>query len=305
MLPAVVSIATTLCFGLAGASLTCSSESQPNPIPTAGGTNPSGTINGTLAVLPIPLSEAQRIVGDKYTIQTAAYRELLPSFPADMYPAIIQAVLDHDIQASGIRIPDFTRISIEYPFISIPGTNRSTSFRLAPIQAISATNPIAIAGSAAYGTHVFPATFDPPCDAYAPSGLDTPTTTTTTTHLNANHVLKDLSPGPLFTTEFTTPGAAGGESPYPLSFFVNVTNQPSFADPAKGCDRQVRLFDTAVTLPPWEPVAVRGDVWASEDVFKGDVVKGDGGSGRKWEGAWGFRLDTAFIEYNLLKCDTL
>ncbi|KKY21103.1 hypothetical protein UCDDS831_g04375 [Diplodia seriata] len=167
MLPSAIFALATLCFGAASASLTCKSESQPNPIPKAGGTNPTGTINGTIAILPIPLEEARRIIGDNYTIQTGAYHSQLPTFPGNMYPALLQAVVDHDVQANGVSIPDFSRVSIEFPFLSIPGANPNTLFRLAPIQAISATNPVALAGSAAYGTRVLAAVFDPPCDAYA------------------------------------------------------------------------------------------------------------------------------------------
>lgn len=88
--------------------LLCKSQSQPNPIASIYPDQVTGTVNGTLSVLPIPLTDAQQIVGPKYAILTAAYRELLPDFPHDMYPAIIQAVHDHDLQAPGVRIPDFT-----------------------------------------------------------------------------------------------------------------------------------------------------------------------------------------------------
>ncbi|KAL1643952.1 hypothetical protein SLS58_004627 [Diplodia intermedia] len=298
MLLAAVSVLATLCFGAASASLTCRSESQPNPIPITGGENPTGTINGTLAILPIPLAEARRIIDEKYIIETAAYGSLLPYFPIDMYPALIQAVVDHDVRAKGLSIPDFTRISIEYPFLSIPEANTSTLFRYAPIQAISADNPIAIAGSVAYGTRVLPVNFDPPCDGYAsmmPASM--------LTHLDAKKEFGDK----VFTTTFATAGGTGAENvnPYPLSFFVNVTNQPSFVDPMKGCDRQVRLFDTVISQAPWKPVVVKGGVWASGEVYPGDLVRDRDGEGRRWHGAWGVRVDTSFIEYNLIKCGTL
>lgn len=296
-----------VCLGLVSATLTCKSESQPNPIAASSGLNITGTINGTLAVLPIPLAQAQSIVGSKYTIQTAVYRSLIPSLPEDTYPALLQAVLDHDVQAAGIGIPDFTRISIEYPFLSMPGANSTSLFRLANTQLMTATNAVALTGSASYGTRVIPASFDPPCDAYAytdpPSSINV-----TTTHLNANHPIP-VDGGALFTTTFSTLGVCGDddgnagcemhESPYPLSFFANVTNQPSFADPAKGCDYQRRDFDTVVTMAPWEPVPVRGEVWASKDVF------GDEDAGTTWKGVWGVRVDTAFLEINYQKCETL
>lgn len=110
-------LAAALCLNPASALqliLGCTSQSQPNPIASTYPDQITGTINGTLAVLPITLDEAQSIVGPKYKILTAAYRELLPDFPKDMYPAIIQAVLDHDVQAGGTHIPDFS-VSSPHP----------------------------------------------------------------------------------------------------------------------------------------------------------------------------------------------
>jgi len=89
-------------------SLFCKTESQPNPIKSTYPKEITGTINGTLAVLPIPLSQAQEIVGEDNVILESAYRKLLPSFPAGMYPAIVQAVLDHDDVGFGIPVADFS-----------------------------------------------------------------------------------------------------------------------------------------------------------------------------------------------------
>ena len=92
---------TTIC--------TLPSQSQPNPIASIYPEDVTGTMNGTLAILPIPLAQAQEIVGPRYSILTAAYHSLLPSFPADMYPAVLQAVREHDIQELGVvGIPDFS-----------------------------------------------------------------------------------------------------------------------------------------------------------------------------------------------------
>lgn len=292
----------------------CTSQSQPNPIASTYPDQVTGTINGTLAVLPIPLAQAQQIVGAQYPILTAAYRALLPDFPADMYPAILQAVQDHDVQANGVGIPDFTvrsplspltfrsranphpkRISIEYPFLDLlhAGTGAGTSFRLALNQTMTATAAVALAGSAAYGTRVSPALFDPACDAYAAADDDS----SSTTHLNAWSNASLLANPPAFTTRFTSSSTADHQA-YPLSFWANVTNQPAFADPAKGCDRMVRLFNSSVTTAAGNaPVPVRGEVWAADAFFPG--------GGRRWVGVEGVRVDTAFIEYNYLECASL
>lgn len=88
---------------------TCTASSQPNPIAQQYASIPTGTLNATLAIIPIPLAAARRIVPSRLTILESAYRTLLPSFPADMYPVLMQAGLDHDIQlaAYNISIHDF------------------------------------------------------------------------------------------------------------------------------------------------------------------------------------------------------
>ena len=66
---------------------TTSAYSSPNPIHLQYSGNVTATINGTLSLLPIPLSLAQSLIPSQYGILTAAYQSLLPGFPADMYPA--------------------------------------------------------------------------------------------------------------------------------------------------------------------------------------------------------------------------
>ncbi|KAL0259262.1 hypothetical protein SLS55_006767 [Diplodia seriata] len=198
------------------------------------------------------------------------------------------------------------RVSIEFPFLSIPGANPNTLFRLAPIQAITATNPVALAGSAAYGTRVLSAVFDPPCDAYA--SLEGAPLTIFDARKPARAAIAGDT---LFTSAFATVGGGteGGDvGPYPLTFFQRVVQQPLFADPSKGCDRQLRRFDTVVTKKPFLPVLVKGVVWASAEIFQGDVggeADEEGYKGRRWHGAWGVRVDTAFVEWNKVDCDSL
>lgn len=86
----------------------CTSIDQPNPIAALFPNNATGTLNGTIAVLPIPLTLARKLIPSQYGILEHAYRELLPSFPAGMYPAIVQAMHDHEVQAFGYKIDDFS-----------------------------------------------------------------------------------------------------------------------------------------------------------------------------------------------------
>jgi hypothetical protein len=48
------------------------------------------------------------VIPAEYAILTSAYREIFPTLPADVYPAILEAVQDHDVKQFGIEIPDFT-----------------------------------------------------------------------------------------------------------------------------------------------------------------------------------------------------
>lgn len=92
----------------------CATSSQPNPIAQQYPNAPTGTLNATLAIMPIPLDQARQIIPSQYAILENAYRALLPDFPEGMYPVIMQAGLDHDIQlaAYGINIGDFQVSSV-------------------------------------------------------------------------------------------------------------------------------------------------------------------------------------------------
>lgn len=143
---------------------------------------------------------------------------------------------------------------------------------------MTAGHDIALKGAMDYGTNVFASIFDPPCDAYR------------------------SVPGSKDTTLFTASSADASvhsqfqlaDSPYPLTFFKNVTNQPTFAD-GKSCDNMIRLFDTSVSVAPNSIESVRGSVRARIPPFQGEVV---------WEEVWGLRMDTAFIENNYLPCES-
>lgn len=86
----------------------CQTVDQPNPIASLYPNNATGTLNGTILVLPIPLDFARQLIPSQYKILEHAYRHLLPWFPEGMYPAILQAVHDHGVQASGFQVPDFS-----------------------------------------------------------------------------------------------------------------------------------------------------------------------------------------------------
>jgi hypothetical protein len=142
---------------------------------------------------------------------------------------------------------------------------------------MTSTNVIAIKGSMDYGTQVFPATFDPPCDAYRAVPGAEGTTTFSAESIDAR-----------VHTQFTP---AATDMTFPLEIFKNVTNQPTFAD-GKTCDNMIRLFDTKVTV---DIESVRGDVKATLPPFTTKEAI--------WSDVYGIRLDTAFIENNYLPCE--
>ncbi|KAI8931621.1 hypothetical protein NX059_011273 [Plenodomus lindquistii] len=259
----------------------CQTQSQPNPIASIYPNNATGTLNGTMAVLPITLELARQLIPPQYKIMEHAYRSLLPGFPKDKYPAFMQAVHDHDVQAFGFKIPDFSRAGIEFPFLDLLNDN-STSFKWVPSLLITANNSVAIDGAADYGTNVYPALFHPECDAYAPTS--SPGTTTFSSRSVA-----------LGNASFDTIFAKTPQELYPLSFFKNVTNQPMFAD-GKTCDNMIRLFNTSLTTAPYGIDQVIGSVKANIAPFK---------EMKTWSGVYGLRLDTAFIENNYLPCESL
>ncbi|KAL0943614.1 uncharacterized protein CTRU02_201501 [Colletotrichum truncatum] len=254
----------------------CVNQDQPNPLSSQHPNNATGVLNVTMAIIPIPMSAARSMV--PFGILENALRAVMPDFPAGMYPVVVQAGHDHDIRFQDIGIPDFSRAGFEFPFVDLLGDGTS-SFRWAPEQLISASNPMAVSGSQAYGTEVHAATFDPECNAFGvlPQGG---------TYFN---------------------GSAGGKSmalemqrapadqpiPYTLAMFDTIVNQPIFAN-GSTCDQQIRLFNTSLTQGAFEPVPVRGTVKSNLGPFRADTNFPD---------AVGFQAATPFIENNYLPCD--
>ena len=189
------------------AALFCTPESQPNPISAGYPNTPTGTINGTVAILPIPYSLARQAIPSQYAILQDAYLSVFPDFTKDMYPAMLQSELDHDVKSGSLSIPDFSRSSISFPFVDRLGDGY-TSFAYGDWMLVSATNLVALLGTGAYGNLVAAARFDPPCDAYK----CVPGTDCKTKSFAAYNVLEPWS-GPKISHNFT----ATNDSPYSLA----------------------------------------------------------------------------------------
>lgn len=145
---------------------------------------------------------------------------------------------------------------------------------------MTAGHEIALKGAMEYGTNVFASTFDPPCDAYrsVPRSRDS-----STTHFSA----KSFKSGVASISTLFSPVT---KERFPLEFFKNVTNQPTFAD-GKTCDNMIRLFNTSVTT---SIETVIGIVEARIPPFTEE---------KEWKDIYGLRMDTAFIENNYLPCE--
>ncbi|KAK1778028.1 hypothetical protein QBC45DRAFT_451934 [Copromyces sp. CBS 386.78] len=269
----------------------CKTHDLPNPLASLFPNNATGVLNATLAIIPIPLSLARRLVNPSgYSILESAYRSLVPDFPEGMYPVLLQAAHDHDIQlrAYGIVLEDFSRVGFEFPFLDLSGDGYS-SYRWAPAQLISAGNAIAIDGSRAYGTRVSPARFEPECEAYQMLS-------------NGNTYFKGLSVeyhNLEMTRLISSSFSSGSPYSYPLDLFKNITNQPIFASPGGSCDNMIRVFDTSMSRGMFAPVPVRGRVKAV------NVFPRGGQRGWEWTDVYGVQVATPFIENNYLDCEMM
>ncbi|ROW02874.1 hypothetical protein VSDG_01758 [Cytospora chrysosperma] len=265
--------------------ITCSTASQPNPIAQHYADTPTGTLNATLAIVPISLATARQIIPSKYAILENAYRTLLPDFPADMYPVLMQAGLDHDIQlaAYNISVPDFQRFGWSFPFVDLLGDGFS-SFTWAPAQMISDDNLIAIDGSRDYGTTVYATKFSPGCNAYEYLRGSSIYFSGQATDNSGKYAKLEFSP--------LSPEAS---NPFPVDFYQNVTNQPIFGDGVR-CDKQIRLFNSTINQGEYAPVVVKGTVFSNLEPLGAMDGLGD---------VFGMLIDTPFIEFNGLDCEAL
>ncbi|RYP23564.1 hypothetical protein DL765_001078 [Monosporascus sp. GIB2] len=278
--PALLFSAITALFHTSLAQDGCVTHSSPNPHALNYPNFISGNLNGTTLIVPIPLTTARDVIPSQYGIMEHAYRALLPTFPEGMYPMMAVGVHDHDLQfpAYGIHPADFSRAALEFPFLDILGDNYS-SFRWAATMLITAENEVAITGSEGFGITVYPGVFDPPCNAYGHADGGASSDGATYFHAESHEVALDR-----FVDLEMAPAADG--DPYGLEFLKNITNQPVFANPSI-CDNYQRLFNTSLTLPPNEPVPVRGSVRALIEPFR---------VAQSWEGVFGWQLSTGFLE---------
>ena len=78
-----------VCLGylhIESAAACVAKDSQPNPIASQYPNSATGTINGTVSIIPIPYAQARSIIPSTYPILTKAYEQLMPGLATGMYP---------------------------------------------------------------------------------------------------------------------------------------------------------------------------------------------------------------------------
>ncbi|KAF3286950.1 hypothetical protein TWF970_008780 [Orbilia oligospora] len=241
------------------------SQSQPNPIwQQYGLLDVTATINSTIVVVPIPITQARAITPAQYPILTAAYRELLPGWLEDMYPLIVAIQLEHDIHGFGLTIPDFTTFRIAFPFVDILKDGYS-NFVYAPVNWIN-LNPVGLLGLSVYGLFTPIASMDPPGDPY-----------------DFVPVSKASAPGEVY---FNFTGTLNINHKTPNGY---VKLAPATPDIPWNL-----IFNTSLTQLPFDPVPVAGSVFL--DSIKYPHLKLNRNDAKGWLFA------AAFKENNFLPC---
>lgn len=285
---------------LASASTSTTNNSQPNPIAKTFPNMTTGTINGSFVVLPLDYSVARTIIPRKYGILKQSIKTVLPFFPEDKYPLILSTQIDHSVQTFGVSIPDFSSSQFRFPFIDLLGDNYST-FSYIPTLFIS-DNAIAVAGSEAYAEDAIASTFNPPHDPYA----FVPGDRSGSVYFDVFRV-NSSGPAVLNTTYRPHWGRYGEIGEYPLSFYTNITNQPTFGCANNTtclltCDNMIRFFHTPITTSPFPPLGISGSVSLAPFSKSGVTIFPHG---FKFQNVKGIKLDVAFLENNYRDCRSL
>ncbi|KAF1817342.1 hypothetical protein P152DRAFT_478339 [Eremomyces bilateralis CBS 781.70] len=237
----------------------------------------TATANGTVAILPMALRDIEARFN--LPVLTRAIHDLLPDFPADQYPAIVNiqelswfqgkfwGLVDVNIDGSALRFEDGKLISIEFPFLDHLHDGH-TSFRKKSALLVSPSQRWTLLGPWNDDLRILETDFDPSCGAYA--DID-----------GAFHV--DAPAQPLF--RFPPPGSPMVRSMFEsvfreslpseavpigfrpfaddlLRFVTNVTNQPEFG-PTGECDISKHLYTTPLSaMGPGGLRIMRGNVSA-------------------------------------------
>ncbi|KAL8997217.1 MAG: hypothetical protein Q9188_006382, partial [Gyalolechia gomerana] len=225
----------------------------PNPLARTFPYNVTGTINGTTSVLLVPIPYAQSLLPTRFSksILTHAYTRF--NIPPSAYPIVIEATIDHDIRFNNsVALADFSSLRLTFPFVDLLGDGYS-NFRYTSYIYLPSSIPAAIRGAEAYGITVIPAFFDPPDAPYTLTpnskgkvfSFEVYSNTSSSCHNHKNQIVASLN----FHSSTTI-------SPFPLSFYKNVTNQPMFGNNINVCDNMLALWNTSTSTGEYAPQGV-------------------------------------------------
>ncbi|KAK6530634.1 hypothetical protein TWF281_007473 [Arthrobotrys megalospora] len=199
---------------------------------------------------------------------------------------VVAVQLEHDIHGFAITIPDFTTFRIAFPFVDLLNDGFS-SFVYAPVNWMN-LNLVGILGLTVYGLFTPPATMDPPSDPYAfvPSSR---ASAPGEVYFNFSEGISD----PSSPNGYVKLAPSAPEIPW--NFIRNVTNQP-FTGNGIICDNQIRIFNTSLTKPPFDPISVSGSVFLDSSLYSLKLNRND---------AKGWLFAAAFKENNFIPCPLL
>lgn len=161
------------------------------------------------------------------------------------------------------------RAAFEFPFLDLIGDG--TPYRLQDTALLTSSNQMAISGAQGLGLTIYPAEFDPPCDAYRADGNGGMTFSATATQ------------GGKYINVATKPSTT---VPYPFDFISNITNQVVFANTTY-CDHYQLIYNTSLTTGQFAPVPVEGSVTGLLEPFT---------EAQTWTGVYGWNYAGAFLE---------
>jgi len=277
---------------------------QANPIASQNEGSITGTTNGTIIVIPIPLATAQEIIrshGNK-TILKSAYTELLNGSDwSETYPVVIECIMDYDVITYDLTIINsFMAARIYFPFVDFLGDGY-TSFTYESTILITPLNLLSEAASIVYGTTIVDSSFDPSNCAYnySPNQQNIPPDRRQI-YFSATEIAPLLSNDKKQQVLTTLQPLYGEAPPYPLEFFKNVTNQPTYSDNDGvdlTCYQSTRFFNTSITKGIFIPVSVQGSITILVPPLTTTLTT--------FTGVSGYKLDTAFLENNFESCSSL
>lgn len=229
---------------------TLETRQAPNQVAINDPTDQTASLNVTMFILPIPLSEASSI---------ASPYKLLPNhglptsvIPDGYFPIQVRANYFYDIRqkALGIplQVPQLTSLALYLPFIDVLGDGK-TAFKRSAIQYFDQILPTLVGGLTQFqnGQVAF---FDPAHAAYKPSGGNTLSFTA------AQGISNPIDgPGivnPIFQAVFQRTSS----SPISAAKHRSILAQPLYTTPGTGCNMETILFNYTNANPSF----VTGDV---------------------------------------------